>query len=255
MGDIGAAVSRWRVWFLMANQDIGMRYRRSVIGPFWISLSLAAMVSGMALLYGQIFEREFSAYLTWLGCSFLAWLLLSALISEGCQIAIESEGQLRSIPIQLPVLAARVVHRNLVIFLHNALVIVGLFAIFGYAPAPSLVVAPLGVVMLLAFGFFIALVLGPLCLRFRDITQIIANILQISFFLTPIIWQPDQGNVRSVYVDANPFYHLIELVRAPILGHYPTALNWIVAITVLVATIILAFITLSVSRRKIFTWL
>lgn len=255
LADLGATVSQWRTWFLMGNQDIGLRYRRSVIGPFWISLSLAVRVSGLALLYGQVFGQEYRPYLVWLGTSFLVWFLMSAMISEGCQVAIEADSQLRSIPIPLPVLAARMVHRNFVIFLHNMIVIAGLFALFGYAPQLTIVWAPAGLLVLLAFGFSLSLVLAPLCLRFRDITQIIANVVQISFFLTPILWQPSQGRVDPAFVNFNPFYHLIELVRAPVLGTLPTQANWAVSLGLLGLTVTLAYISLSVSRRKMFTWL
>ncbi|NWG53845.1 MAG: ABC transporter permease [Hydrogenophilaceae bacterium] len=255
LSDFGAVVSRWRTWFLMGNQDISMRYRRSVIGPFWISFSLAAMVSGLALLYGQILGQEYSAYLVWLGVSFLVWFLLSAMIGEGCQVAIEAEAQLRSIPIPLPVLVARMVHRNFIIFLHNVIAIAGLLAIFGYAPTEDILIAPAGVAVILAFGFFAALILAPLCLRFRDFTQIIASLLQISFFLTPILWEPTQGRVDPVFYVFNPLYHLIELVRAPVLGSQPSVTNWAVSLSLIAVLAALAYISVAISQKKMFTWL
>lgn len=253
--EVGAVFSRWRTWFLMGNQDIAMRYRRSVIGPFWISLSLGAMILGLSLLYGPLFGQDIGEYLIWLGCSFLVWFLISNLVNESCAIAVEAESQLRSIPIPIPVLAARMVHRNFVIFLHNLVVVVALFAIYSYVPGAETAIAPAGLAVILAVGFFTALTLGPLCLRFRDITQIIANVLQISFFLTPILWVPSQARVEPLVYLLNPFYHLIELVRAPVLGAFPTPLNWTVSLSLLGALVVLAFLSLGVSRRRIFTWL
>lgn len=253
--DIAATFAQWRVWFLMGNQDISLRYRRSIIGPFWLSLSLGAMVLGMSILFGQIFQVDLATYLTWVGVSFLVWILLSTMITEGCAIAMEGEPQLRSVPIPLPVFAARMAHRNLVIFLHNALVIAVLIAVFGYRPGLELLFAPLGLVVLLFVGYFGALVLAPICLRFRDLPQIVANILQIAFFITPIIWMPSQGRVNPLIVQANPLYHLLELVRAPILGAQPTALNWTVALSILGGLMIAALIVLGLTRRRLFVWL
>lgn len=253
--DIGAAFARWRIWFLMGNQDISLRYRRSIIGPFWISLSLGAMVLGMGILFSQIFATEVATYLTWLGASFLVWILLSSMINEGCMIAMEAEGQLRSISLPLPVLAARMVHRNLVIFLHNTIVIAILLAMFGYRPGLELLYAPAGLVVLLFIGFFAAIVLAPISLRFRDVPQIVTNVMQIVFFITPIIWMPSQGRVNPLIVQANPFHHMMEIVRAPILGTAPTAMNWIISLSVLGGLMVVALIVLGATRRRIFVWL
>lgn len=255
ISDYGAVFGRWRTWFLMGNQDIHMRYRRSLLGPFWISLSMAVMVLGMALLYGRIFQQEFHEFLYWLSCSFLLWFFVSGMISDGMQIAIEAESQLRSVPIPLPVLAARMVHRNVVIFLHNAVVIAALMVLFGHTLSAVTLMALPGIAVLIGVGFFAALVLGPLCLRFRDIAQVVSNLMQIAFFLTPIIWKPDQGRVPAIIVEANPFYHLIEIVRAPLLGHWPTRLDWIVSLGALGALTFLSLVTLTMARRKIFIWL
>lgn len=253
--DFWAVLTRWRTWFLMGSQDISMRYRRSLLGPFWISLSMAVLVVGMALLYGKIFDQEFHQFLYWLSCGFLTWFFISGMVNEGMQIAIEAEGQLRSVPIPLPVLAARMVHRNVVIFAHNALVIIVMMALFGLRPTLyTLEVIP-GVLTLTAVGFFVALVFGPICLRFRDVAQVVGNIIQIMFFLTPIIWKPDQGRVPEVVTQANPFFHLIELVRAPLLGSSPTLLNWEISLSVLATLAVLALFTLSLTRRKILIWL
>jgi ABC-type polysaccharide/polyol phosphate export permease len=253
--DLSAVFGRWRTWLLMANQDIQMRYRRSLLGPFWISLSMAFLVTGMAFLYGKIFNQQFHEYLYWLACSFLVWFLIQALIAEGLQIAIEAESQLRSIHIPLPVLAARMVYRNLIVFLHNLLVIVILTALFGLQPKLVMLVAIPGLLVVATFGFFCSLVLGPICLRFRDVAQVVMNLLQIAFFLTPIIWKPDQGRIPTVFIQGNPLFHFIELIRAPILGRAPTLANWEVSLGALAAAFVLALLTLGVARRKVFVWL
>lgn len=253
--DLGRAFTRWQTWFLMGNQDIGMRYRRSVFGPFWISFSMAALVLGLGVLYSQIFEQPLMEYLRWLIAGFLIWFYLSAMITEGCNVATEAEAQLRSVAIPIPVLVARMVYRNWIVFLHNALVFVALAAIFQFQfTIQTLWVVP-GLLLVTGIGFFAATSLAPVCLRFRDVTQLVVNFMQIAFFLTPLFWYPEQGRVESIYVVANPFYHIVELVRAPLLGVAPTMLNWLVAEIVLGVLMVTAWIVLSASRRRIFLWL
>ena len=139
--DLFQTATRWRTWVLMGNQDIKLRYRRSVIGPFWISLSLAALIFALAILYSQIFNEPFADYLRWLSSGFLVWFLMSSMLIEGCSIGTEAEGQLRNASIPIPVLAARMVYRNWIVFLHNAIVTL-LAVIFGHSDAADALIFP-----------------------------------------------------------------------------------------------------------------
>jgi ABC-type polysaccharide/polyol phosphate export permease len=253
--DFGDTVRRWRTWFLLGNQDIYLRYKRSILGPFWISVSLAAMCGGMALLYSQIFVIPYDEYLPFLASGLLAWMLLSQMMLEASGVLIESEGPLRNVRIAQPILVMRMVYRNFLTFLHNLIVIVGMLLLLGLDVGFVTLWALPGVGLVLALGFFYALALGPLCLRFRDISQIISAIMQIVFFLTPIIWRPSQGRVSPEFVENNPFYHIIELIRAPMLGHAPTEQNWIVGLGILGALVVAAVVSLALSRQKVFLWL
>ncbi len=69
---------------------------------------------------------------------------------------------------------------------------------------------------------WITMLLGSLCARFRDIQQLVGTLLQISLFLTPIFWSPDQLTGRTAMLaQFNPMYHLIAVVRDPMLGKAP----------------------------------
>lgn len=253
--DFGDTFSRWRTWFLLGNQDIYLRYKRSVIGPFWLSISLAAMCGGMALLYAQIFMISYEEYLPWLATSLLVWMLLSTMMLEGGGVLMESEGPLRNVRIAQPILVMRMVYRNLLIFLHNLVTILALLLLTGHELNLLTVLALPGLIAILAIGFFYALAIAPLCLRFRDISNVVGTILQILFFMTPIIWRPEQGRVAMEFVTWNPFYHIIEIVRAPLLGYMPTTLNWTVTLGAIALLGALALISLASTRRRIFLWL
>ncbi|MGE0410215.1 MAG: ABC transporter permease [Amphiplicatus sp.] len=255
IGDLAATVTRWRLWWLLGMQDIRMRYRRSAIGPFWISISMAATVFGIGLLYSQIFALEFKQYLSYLGAGFLVWGFISMNTTEAGGVLIEAENHLRSARISPSIFAAQMVHRNLIVFVHNLVVIAILLVYCGVSPTPALLAAPVGVLILSALGFFTALTLGPICLRYRDLIQIVMNFVQITFFLTPILWMPSQGRIDPLWVKLNPFYHLVEIVRQPILGAYPSLENWAYSLGALVVVAMTALFSLALSRRKIFVWL
>ncbi len=252
--DISAAVSRWRTWFLMGNQDIALRYRRSILGPFWISLTMLMLVLGIGILYSQIFKVPFKEYVIFISAGLLAWNYMSSLIIESASVVVENEGHFKSLPIPAPIFAAKMAYRNFIIFLHNALVVLILLLVL----KSLTITAPLaliGVALYAVLGFNLGLILGPLSARFRDIPQLVASLLQLAFFVTPIVWAPKQLGHGHPAITFNPLYHLMQLVREPLLGRLPTVQNWTVALGVLVVLTIGAVVSQALTRKKIFIWL
>ncbi len=253
--DYGDLIDRWRVWWIMGMQDVKLRYRRSVLGPFWISMSLAAMVIGISLMYSQIFDVSFTTYLAYLACGFLCWNFISAMVIEGGQVLVDAEQVLKTASLSVPVLVARMVQRNVAIFLHNLLVIAVVLLFAGIRPEPALLFLPVGLFIVILAGFGFATVLGPLCLRFRDAGQLVTSFTQILFFVTPIIWMPSQGRLDSIWIDINPIYHLIEMIRSPLLGEMPPLKNILFALGTTAATLIAGWASVAYARRKIYIWL
>lgn len=252
--DWGSVFTRYHTWLLMGGSDITLRYRRSVLGPFWISLAMAAMVLAIGSLYAQVMNQPREAFLSYLGCGLLAWTFLSTMVNESCLIVTEA-WHLRSATIPVPILAARMVFRNSVIFLHNAVIVLGMLALLGHRYTAAAVNALAGLGAYLLLGLFVAVTLGPLCARFRDLTSLIGSVMQIMFFLTPIFWVPGASSARPMVVDVNPFYHFIEVLRQPMLGHAPTVTNWTVVAAVSGVMGAVAVISLAACRRKLFLWL
>ncbi|WP_282009512.1 ABC transporter permease [Brevundimonas aveniformis] len=255
ISDFSAVWKDWRVWFLLANQDVELRYRRSLLGPFWISLAMFSLILGIALLYSQIFEQPFRDYVIFIGTGLLVWTLISGLLTDGSQAVIEVERYLRATRIPTTVLAARNAYRSSLILIHNALPILVLILWIRHGlPLTSLLAIP-GVMIILVFGFGATMVLAPLSARFRDLPQLIASVMQLMFFITPLFWRPSQLATDHPVVQFNPLHHLVEIVRQPLEGHLPTPTNYLVAIGVAVAALLLGAATIQASRKKMFFWL
>lgn len=256
--DFFSLFRRWHTWFLMANQDIQLRYRRSLIGPFWISVAMATTIGGISLLYSEVMHVSQTDLVAWLGSGLPAWVLLSSMIAEGCGLIPENESHLRGVPLPIPTLAARVVYRNLVIFGHNMVVILPMLVLLGVPLKLTVFAALAGLLLYLPFGWFVAILLGPVCARFRDVTQVVGSIMQLLFFFTPIFWKPDTDMmsplVKSV-VQYNPLYHMVQLVRAPIVGELPTALNWQMSLAATAVVAALSFVSLAMTRRSVYLWI
>lgn len=253
--DLVQGVLLWPAWMRMAWQDVQLRYRRSILGPFWISLSLSLLILTLAFLYSQVFNQEFRSYLSFLAAGLLIWTLIAGMINEACSLGAENEVILRNAPVPMTALSLRLVFRSLIEFSHNIVAVLLILLLFGSNFHWTIVSFPFAVALYAVLGFFVGLLLGPLATRFRDLTQILANFLQIAFFLTPIIWSPSQITGRTLFVDANPFYHLIEIVRAPLTGRGPDPTSWIVSVLIVAATAMAALLFLPHARRRLYFWL
>lgn len=229
--DLMGGIKHAHVWHMLAMQEIRQRYRRSVIGPLWITISTGVLIGAMGPLYGSLFGQSLSAYFPHLAVSFVLWLLMSSLINEACVVFIGAEGVIKQIRMPLSIHVYRHVWKNLLIFFHHVVLIAVVLAIFRPALSWSLLIAPLGLLLMVLNGVWLAVLLGVLCARFRDIPLIVQNIVQVLFFLTPVLWRPkDSGPMLQLAADANPLHHFLELVRSPLLGSAPTGLNWAVVL-------------------------
>jgi lipopolysaccharide transport system permease protein len=225
--DIGDGAALWPLAWTLGWLDIKLRYRGSILGPFWLTLSTGIMVGSLGVLYSTLFKTDLHAYLPFLSLSLVLWGFLSALVSEACATFTEAEGVIRSVRMPFFVFAIRIVIRNLLALAHNILVIVVVFAVFLMWPGwHALLVLP-ALVVWVVDALALALLLGAFCARFRDIQPIVNSVMQIAFFLTPVIWKPEQLKAGVRLLPLNPFFDLLEIVRAPLLGTIPTMQTWL----------------------------
>jgi len=100
------------------------------------------------------------------------------------------------------------------------------------------------------------MLLGIVCVRYRDVQQLVTTILQVSMFVTPVFWRPEQlgGELRFV-VQFNPLYHFVEVLRAPMLGQFATAETWYVVAGMAVAGWTVVFFLFGRCRGRIPYWL
>lgn len=253
--DIAQGGARWRTSYMLAVQDIALRYRRSILGPFWISASLVVSVLALAYVFSAVFQQNLEGYIGWVAGGLLGWTLISGLMNESCQAVIAHTAFLQNVPMPLSVIAARLVFRDLMIFAHNIVAIAAVLVVFGTPLTPVALMAFAGAALIALFGFFLVLVLGPICVRFRDVPQAVTSILQVIFYLTPIFWQVHPGSHRPMFTTLNPFFHLVQLIRAPLLGEQASMLDWQFSLWSTAVVAVLAVIVVSATRKRINLWL
>jgi lipopolysaccharide transport system permease protein len=231
MADIANGAKLWRLALALGWLDIRLRYRGSMLGPFWLTISTGVMVGALGLLYSTLFKINLRDYLPFLALSQVLWGFLASLVSESCTVFTDAEGVIRSVRMPFFVFSMRTLVRNVIALGHNIVVIVVVFAIFEIWPHWEFLMALPGLLLWAVDALALTLLLGAFCARFRDIQPIVNSVMQIAFFMTPVIWKPDQLGPSSIAKLAlNPFFDLLEIVRGPILGSAIAETTWIGAL-------------------------
>lgn len=236
LADIGAAIKRYDLVGVLGWSDVRQRYRRSSLGPFWITVSMGVMIATIGVVFGQIFKSPLQDFFPFLTVGTIVWGFMSTVLSEGSTCLISAEAIVKQLPLPLFVHIMRMMWRNLIILAHNILIFPLVLVAVGKPLELVALVAIPGLLLTLINLSWMALVLGILCARYRDLPQVVTSLLQVVFYLTPVIWIPALLPARAaVYLlETNPFYHMLEIVRAPLLGQIPSTTNWVVSIAMAV---------------------
>ena len=228
--DLGQGFVRWWLWGLVAWTDIKQRYRGSVLGPFWLTLSTAIMIGSLGMLYSRLFKTDIATYLPYLSLGILAWGLISTVLGEACTAFVSAEHVIKQIRMPLAIHLYRVIARNLIVFGHNLIVFLVVVVWFSVPVNwADLMVVP-GMLLMTLCAVPAGLVLAALCARFRDVPPVVASLLQVIFFMTPIMWRPELLGPHVALALYNPFNCFIDLIRAPLLGEWPPLTSWLVAL-------------------------
>jgi ABC-type polysaccharide/polyol phosphate export permease len=255
--DIVGGVWKTDLWGRLGWLDVKRRYRRTMLGPFWTSISLAMYVLGVGLVGAGLWHQDASQYLPFLASGMVAWLLVSTVINESCTLLVSGHALFRNVTFEYSILAYALVWRNLITFLHN-LVVWFLIVVVLQPQAlgfTTLLAIP-GVLLIALNGVWISLLCGMFCLRFRDVTPLVSSILQIGMLITPIFWPPEslEGSRRLVFVETNPLHHMVDIVRSPLLGKPPGVTSYVVVMLITVGGWYLTYIVLRRFRRRIAYW-
>ena len=242
-GDLRRGFADHELWLQLGWQDIKQRYRRSVLGPFWITISTGTIAICLALLYSMLLGVDLRTFLPHVTVGLIIWNLVQNSIEEGSEVFIANEGIIKQLPAPISVHVYRLIWRQALLMAHNFVIYAILMAIFPPKHwSWSMLLAFPALALLLLNAVWVAMVAGIIATRFRDVVPMVSNVTQLLFYLTPIVWTTDGlvkqgGDVarRARLVEINPLYHFVDILRAPMLGAPQAAYHWwiVLAITVL----------------------
>jgi ABC-2 type transport system permease protein/lipopolysaccharide transport system permease protein len=252
--DIVRSVGLRQLWLYHGWEDIKQRYRRSMLGPFWITLSMATTILVVGILYAKILRTDIVAYLPHFAVGLMIWSYITSLIVDGCLIFITDGRYIRQVPVPLLTYIFKATWRSLIIFAHNFIIFIFVALYFGIWSGWGYLEAAAGLALITFNGIWCSLLLAILSARYRDIPQVVQNVMGVAFFLTPILWSSIGQPEHIAFLDYNPFYHFVEIIRAPLLGTPLKLLNWIVVIMISVAGSVFTFLFFARYRRRVAYW-
>lgn len=218
---------------------------------------MGVMIASIGIVFGSIFNTPMVEYLPFLASGIILWAFITGTVNEGCTGFIDAEGIIKQLSIPLFVHILRVLWRNLLILAHNILILPLVFLVMGKGIGLDTLLAIPGLLLVSLCLSWISLLLAMLCARYRDLPQIVASVLQVAFYLTPIIWNPSllPNRIASNLLQLNPFFHLLELIRAPLLGVAPRLTSWLVVLAMAALGWSFTLLIFSRLRHRVAYWL
>ena len=251
LSDIREGLRRRRSWSYLAIENVKNRYRRTVFGPWWVTLQMVILIVGISFVFGHLLHSSLRNFLPYVGLGYIAFSLLSGLTTTAANVFVAGSSTLKSTRQPLSNLVLRDVGVDFINFAHNMVIYLG-FLVIGLVPlSPEILIALVMVAVIAANGLFLGLWLGIAVARFRDLQPFITSILGVAIFFCPVFYQLDSlsSGIKSVLL-LNPFTYLIMAFRTPLLGE--PLLTWYYAgsaiVTVINVAVGLAVFTRARSR-------
>lgn len=261
VADLRQGLSQRELWLSLGWQDIKQRYRRSTLGPLWITIATGVMATALGLLYSILFQIPLAEFLPHVTVGLIMWGFISGCIKEGSEVFIANEGLIKQLPSALSVHVYRLVWRQFLFLLHNLVIWAVLMLVFPRPLGWELLLSVLGLAVLMLNGVWVAMLFGILATRFRDIAPLLDSMVQLLFYMTPIVWTTqtlyEQGGDianRARIAELNPLYHYLEIVRAPMIGQPVAAYHWWIVLACTALGLLLAFAALRRFRSRVPYW-
>jgi len=253
--DVIATARAWNLWLLLGWNDVATQYRRSFLGPVWITVSTGVFVLAFGVLGAQLFGMKTEEFLPYFAVGYVLFVFLSTVITDGCDTFSAAETYLKHGSFPKLVFPLRVLVRNVVLLMHNAVIIIAVLISFGKFPSVQWIAFSIGLLLTLSVAVFVIVILGCLSARFRDVPMMVRSIMQIMFFMTPVFWTADNLTARGeLIVIWNPLALFLDLLRSPLLGSVPPLMQWLKGLGWLAGTAVVAVLVFLYCRRRLVYW-
>tara|TARA_R110002074_G_scaffold274885_1_gene446437 strand:+ start:1637 stop:2425 length:789 start_codon:yes stop_codon:yes gene_type:complete len=255
VSDFRRTFSLTGLWLHLGWADLSRRYRRTYLGPLWHTLTMAIFIGCMGVIWAAVLKVQFRDYALHLTPSLIGWSLISSIFIEGAVLFLNARQVVLTINVPLPVLTMGLMWRLVLTHLHHLLLMVALIVFLRIEITREMFLLVPGIALVYLNGLWMTSLIGMICLRFRDLQMIVTIGMQIAQFVTPVFWPVSfiSPNLEWV-VRYNPLFHLLELIRNPLVGDAPTIENWIWCMVMLFVGSTVTFIAYAAVRNRMAYW-
>lgn len=250
-----SGTKKFNIWWTLAWSDVVLRYRRSALGPLWLTLSMAVMIAGMGPLYASLFGTNLEKFFPHLALGIIFWSLFSSITQDSAVAFISSANYLKQGGIPIVVFVWRSLARDYIQFFHHIIIYIPVALYVGIKPGIEILLFLPAFLIFLINSHAVSLVLSIVCTRFRDFAQIVNSTMQLLMFLTPVFWMPESLPGRAAFVLWNPLAQMLDLLRTPLMGGVPNIHSWIGVLIWTVFNLVVASVLFKKFRRRIAYWI
>lgn len=243
-------------WTYSTWLKFGLKYRKTALGPIWLAVGPALFVIFLGYLYSGVMNVELERFVPHLAIGYVTWTLFSGFMVNSSTVYVRRRSEILQGVMRLTDLSLADTFQVFLTYLHQFIIIIGVFIYFKLVPTPYALVGILGIVIVLLNGLWISVFFGILGARFRDLVEVVSAVMRLFFFITPIIWMPvnGTGGVLGKFLILNPFYHYLEIVRAPFLNQPIAPMSWMVVGMITVSGFLLAAFVFENAAKRVSLW-
>jgi ABC-type polysaccharide/polyol phosphate export permease len=252
--DIISGAKQWRIWSALSWNNIKMQYRRTLLGPIWITLQHTVFIITLGYMFATIQKENFSSFFVYFATGYTFWILIASFITMAGQTFLG----INNLPNMTRSALSNHIYlqfsSQMLMFVHIIIPLIIIYLIFYDSLDINLPLFFYGFVMLMIFGFWVSALLGCLSLRFQDLMPAVNSIMQVMFFVTPIMYRNTMIPGADKFSNFNPFYHLLVVVRGNLINENVTLLNWAAVSIFNILGIIITLWVLRKARPMLAYW-
>ncbi len=243
------------LWWRLAWADMNQIYRRSIIGIFWISISFIMFIGVKIFIFGEIAGLDTAMYSLWVTIGYAIWTFITASVTDGCNVFVTSRSWILGTQLSLGTFVAENIMRHLIGFGLVSLVSLALLVFHSWDQSwVTLTIIP-GFLILVLNSMWVHIAFGILCTRFRDLLHLVRAIMHVMFFVTPILYLPQQLGPKAFIMDFNPFTHYLAIIREPLVNGAVSSLAWIVVTCITIIGWALALYLVKTRSKNLAFWI